>query len=68
MLVQRGVWSVFLTSFDNVSFFIDVESQFMPWLMEEVTVELNKARLARAVLDSKFVVLIFFALRFAFVI
>jgi len=26
----------------------------MPWLMQSVTVELNKSRVARAVLDSKY--------------
>ena len=31
---------------------LDVETQFMPWLMESVTVELKKTRVARAVLDS----------------
>lgn len=34
-------------------FYVDVETSFMPWLMEEVTIELNKSRVARAVLDSK---------------
>lgn len=39
----------------NLDFFIlDIETQFMPWLMESVTVELNKTRVARAVLDSMY--------------
>lgn len=54
--LQDLVPSVFGTLHDHGYFYDpverDVETQFMPWLMESVTVELNKARVARAVLDS----------------
>jgi len=54
--LQDLVPSVFGTLHDHGYFYDpverDVETQFMPWLMESVTVELNKTRVARAVLDS----------------
>lgn len=54
--LQDLVPSVFGTLHDHGYFYDpverDVETSFMPWLMEEVTIELNKSRVARAVLDS----------------
>jgi len=54
--LQDLVPSVFGTLHDHGYFFDpverDVETYFMPWLMEAVTVELNKVCVARAVLDS----------------
>lgn len=54
--LQDLVPSVFGTLQDHGYFFDpverDIESKFMPWLMEHVEKDLSKARLARAVLDS----------------
>ena len=55
--LQDLVPSVFGTLQDHGYFFDpverDIESKFMPWLMDSVEKDLSKARLARAVLDSK---------------
>jgi len=54
--LQDLVPSVFGTLQDHGYFFDpverDIESKFMPWLMEHVEQDLSKARLARAVLDT----------------
>jgi len=54
--LQDLVPSVFGTLQDHGYFFDpverDIESKFMPWLMDSVEKDLSKARLARAVLDT----------------
>jgi len=54
--LQDLVPSVFGTLHDHGYFYDpverDIESTFMPWLMDEVTDELNKVRVARALLDN----------------
>lgn len=35
-------------------FSLDVETHFMPWLMDHVQDEVKKVRVARALLDSKY--------------
>lgn len=54
--LQDLVPSVFGTLQDHGYFYDpverDIESKFMPWLMENIEIDLSKARLARSVLDT----------------